>query len=225
MQTNNKRTYTSKLSAGVGPKTTGRSQFGPDFQPSDHSVICGRGRQHNHTGNRRFRILASVFVERYSRADCKTVKAALVFDIITMIRQAGGHFCKYEKGAWFEVGDRCARGKVSAYFRDTLHTQYRSSAKAKTKRRSLLLNRKKTKKLQHQELLDGTGRHSDDSSISSSGSGSSKDSLGFESTVEIDCSDIDAFYSSMSSPFSGSSTDSLGFDMSQEINFFDIDVF
>jgi hypothetical protein len=142
-----------------------------------------------------------------------------------MIRQAGGHFCKYEKGAWFEVGDRCARGKVSAYFRDTLHTQYRSSAKAKTKRRSLLLNRKKTKKLQHQELLDGTGRHSDDSSISSSGSGSSKDSLGFESTVEIDCSDIDAFYSSMSSPFSGSSTDSLGFDMSQEINFFDIDVF
>jgi hypothetical protein len=224
MQTNNKRTYTSKLSAGVGPKITERSQLGPDFQPSDHSVICGRGRQHNHTGNRRFRILASVFVERYSRADSKCTKAVLVFDIITMIRQAGGQFCKYEKGAWFEVGDRCARGKVSAYFRDMLHTQYRSSAKAKTKRRTLL-NRKKTQTLQHEELLDSTGRHSDDSSISSSGSGSSKDSLGFENTLEIDCSDIDAFYSSMSSPFSGSSTDSLGFDMSQEISFFDIDVF
>jgi hypothetical protein len=142
-----------------------------------------------------------------------------------MIRQAGGHFCNYEKGAWFEVGDRCARGKVSAYFRDTLHTQYRSSAKAKTKRRSLL-NRKKSQNLQHgQKLLDGTGGHSDDFSRTSSGSGSSKDSLGFESYLEIDCSDIDAHYSSLSSPFSGSSTDSLGFDMSQEINFFDICVF
>jgi hypothetical protein len=225
MQTNSKRTHASKLLGGVGPKTTGRSQLGADFQPSDHSVICGRGRQHNHTGNRRFRVLLSTFVEKYSRANSKSTKAVLVFDIITMIRQAGGHFCKYEKGAWFEVGDRCARGKVSAYFRDMLHTQYRSSAKAKTKRRSLL-NREKSQHLQHGlKLLDGTGGHSDDFSISSSCSGSSKDSLWFENTLEIDCSDIDAFYSSLPSPFSGSSTDSLGFEMSQEINFFDIDVF
>jgi hypothetical protein len=222
MQANSKRTHASKLLAGVGPKT-GRSQRGADFQPSDHSVICGRGRQHNHTGNRRFRILASVFVDRYSRADSKITKAIIVFDIITMIRQAGGHFCKYEKGSWFEVGDRCARGKVSAYFRDMLHTQYRSSARAKTMRRSLL-NRKKTQNLKHgQELLDCTGGHSDDSSISSSCSGT--DSLGFETSLIIDCSDIDVFYSSMLSPFSGSSTDSLGFDTSQEIDFFDIDVF
>jgi hypothetical protein len=224
MQTNNKRTHTSKVLAGVGPKT-GRSQLGADFQPSDHSVICGRGRQHNHTGNRRFRILASVFVEKYSRTSSKITKAVLVFDIITMIRQAGGHFCKYEKGAWFEVGDRCARGKVSAYFRDMLHTQYRSSAKAKTKRRSLL-NRSKTQTPQDsQQVVDGTGGHSDESSMVSSCSGSSTDSLGFATSLEIDCSDIDVFYSSMSSPFAGSSTDSLGFDMSQEIDFFNIEVF
>jgi hypothetical protein len=102
-----KQTHTCKLSAAFGPKTV-RSQLGVDFQPSDHSVICGRDRQLNHhTGNRRFRILASTFVERYSQAGSKTTKSALVFNIITMIRQAGGHFCKYEKGAWFEVGDRC----------------------------------------------------------------------------------------------------------------------
>jgi hypothetical protein len=231
LQANNKGTDTPELSA-FGPKTE-RSQLGADFQPSDHSVICGRGRQHNHTGNRRFRTLASVFVERYSEADNKTVKAALVFDIITMIRQAGGHFCKYEKGEWFEVGDRCARAKVSAYFRDMLHTQYRSSAKAKTSRRSIL-NRKKTqrqlhrKKLHCQKLLDGTDGHSeeDDSSTSSPCSGSSKDSLGFEHSLEIDFSDVsDVFYSSISSSCSGSSTDSLGFESSLEIDFFDIDVF
>jgi hypothetical protein len=111
---------------------TERSQLGADFQPSDLSVICGQGRQHSHTGNRRFRTLASVFVERYSGAVNRTTKVALVSGVLTTIRQAGGHFCRYEKGAWFEVGDRSAREKISAYFRDMLHTRYRSSAKAKT---------------------------------------------------------------------------------------------
>jgi hypothetical protein len=138
MQANSKRTHVSELSAAFGPKT-GRSQLGVDFQPSDLSVICGRGKDsYNHEGNHRFRIIASVFVERYSQAESKTTKSALVFNIVTTIRQTGGHFCKYEKGAWFEVGDRCAREKVSAYFRDMLHTQYRSSAKNKTTRRRLL---------------------------------------------------------------------------------------
>jgi hypothetical protein len=194
VQANKKRTHASKLSR------TGRSQLGVDFQPSDHSVICGRGRQHNHEGNRRFRALASVFVERYSQADSKTTKAAIVFDILTMIREAGGHFCKLEKGTWFEVGDRCARGKVSAYFRDMLHTQYRSSAKAKTSRRSIL-NRKRTQAQLHgQQLVDGIGEHSwDDASSmlsmssSSSCSGSSTDSLGFDHSLEIDFFDIDVF--------------------------------
>ena len=192
MQTKRKRTHASKPFARVVAKT-GRSQFGADFQPSDHSVICGRGRQHKHTGNCRFRILASVFVDRYARAVSKSSKADLVFDIITMIRQAGGHFCKYEKGVWFEVGDRCARGKVSAYFRDTLHTQYRSSAKAKTMRRSLL-NRSKARTPQYgQQVVDGTGGQSDDASLSSSCWGSSTDSLGFETTQEIDFFDIEVF--------------------------------
>jgi hypothetical protein len=186
MQTIRGRMHASKLA-------TGRSQLRYDFHPSAHSVICGRGRQNNHTGNRRFRILASVFVERYARADSKVTKAALVFEIITMIRQAGGNFCKYEQGAWYEVGDRCARGKVSAYFRDMLHTQYRSSAKSKTMRRTLL-NRSKARLSQDdQQVVDGTGGHSDDASLSSSCSGSSTDSLGFETSHEIDFFDIEVF--------------------------------
>jgi hypothetical protein len=119
-----------------------------------------------------------------------------------MIRQAGGHFCKYEKGAWFEVGDRCAREKVSAYFRDMLHTQYRSSAKAKTiLRRDRNRNKRQTQIQQHsQELVDDTGAYSeDDSSMSSSCWGSTTDSLG--------------------------SDHSLWFDYSLEIEFFDVDVF
>jgi hypothetical protein len=182
LQSNNNQKCTSELSAFFGPKT-GRSQLEVDFQPSDLSVICGRGKDsYNHTGNRCFRILASVFVERYSRADSKTAKSALVFNIVTMIRQAGGHFCKREKGTWYEVGDRCAREKVSAYFRDMLHTQYRSSAKAKTTLRRDRNQRNKRQPQQHgQQLVDGTGGHdSDESSVSSSCWGSSLDFQGFE---------------------------------------------
>jgi hypothetical protein len=185
--------YTSELSA-CGSKTV-RSQLGVDFQPSSLSVICGRGKDtRSHAGNNRLRSLASTFVERYSRADSKTVKSALVFNIVTVIRQGGGHFCKYEKGTWFEVGDRCAREKVSAYFRDMLHTQYRSSAKAKTTRRRDR-NRKKAQTQDHgQQLFDGTGGYSeDDSSTSSSCWGSSLDFIGFDYALEIDFFDVDVF--------------------------------
>jgi hypothetical protein len=194
LQAKRKRTYTSILSA-LGPKT-GRSQLGVDFQPSDLSVICGRGKDnYNHTGNHRFRMLASTFVERYSRADSKTAKSALVFNIVTMIRRAGGHFCKSENGTWYEVGDRRAREKVSSYFRDMLHAQYRSSAKSKNILRRVR-NRSKTQTRQHgQELVDSiSGHDSANSSISSSCWGSSVDFMGwFDYSLEIDPFDIDVF--------------------------------
>jgi hypothetical protein len=195
VQANTKRTHACKLSAACGLKT-GRSQLGDDFQPSDHSVICGRDREHkHHEGNRRFRFLASTFVERYSQADERTTKSAIVFHIVTMIRQAGGHFCKYEKGAWFEVGDRSAREKVSAYFRDVLHTQYRSSSKAKTiTRRDRKRNESQNcSQLDGQQLVD-SNTHLEDSSMSSSSClGSRRDSLGFDSSQEIGFFDIDVF--------------------------------
>jgi hypothetical protein len=113
------------------------SQLGVDFEPSDYSVICGRGKENfNHVGNRRFRILTSMSMERYSKSDNnKATKSAIVSEIVAIVRQAGGNFCKYKKGEWYEVGDYYAREKVSSLLRDLLHTQYRSSAKAKISRR------------------------------------------------------------------------------------------
>jgi hypothetical protein len=202
-----KRTHECKLSAAAfGPKT-GKSQLEVDFQPSDHSVICGRDREHNHhTGNCRFRALASTYMETYSQADGKTTKSAIVFHIVTMIRQAGGHFCRYQKGAWFEVGDRAAREKVSAYFRDILHTQYRSSSKSKTILRRARQRNKRQNEKYGQQLVDSTVHLSDRS-------------------MSLPCLGSSSSGSSSSSSSSSSSTDSLGFDSSQEIDFFDIDVF
>ena len=182
----------SELSASTS--RTRRSQLGVDFQPSDSSVICGRGKaSYDHTGNHRLRLLASKFVEGYSQASRKLEKSAIVANIVAEIRQGGGRFCKREKGEWFEVGDYCAREKVSALFRDKLHTRYLSSSKVKIARRRA--RAKQTETLAHQygkQLVDDSGQW-DDFSMPSDSSGSSTDSLGFDYSLEIDFFDIDVF--------------------------------
>jgi hypothetical protein len=176
---------------------SGRSQLGADFKPSDCSIVCGRGQDSfNHVGNRRFRIVASMFIQRYSQTDSKTAKSAIVSEIIAMIHQAGGMFCKYKSGTWFEVGDHQAREKVSSLLRDLLHTQYRSSAKAKVGRRTTTRMAVKQKQNQNQlscqKRVEG-GDDSDDSSTTSACWGRSKDSLGFEYWLEENFFDIDVF--------------------------------
>jgi hypothetical protein len=181
LQASNKTKSCSKPFA-TGSKT-GRSQLGGDFQPSDYSVICGRGKESfNHVGNCRFRSLTSSNLKSYSWAVSKTSRAVIVSDIVGRIRQAGGNFCKYENGAWFEVGDRCAREKVSNVLRGLPHThaQYRSSVKAKLARRRARTLNKKQNQQYDQELVQGTGHSDDSSTVSSSSScwGRNLDCLG-----------------------------------------------
>jgi hypothetical protein len=184
-QANTKRSNASLLSV-PGPNNTKRSQLGVDFQPSHSSVICGRGKQsYTHAGNHRFRMLATMFVKKYSHANRKKDKSAIVSDIVVMVRKAGGIFCRHEKGVWFEVGDHAAREKTSTLLRDLLHTQYRSSAKAKIdRRRTRNRNEKETQQCGHQ-VVDGTTEPSDDSSIASwQCCGSSEDTLDLVNSLE-----------------------------------------
>jgi hypothetical protein len=201
-QTSNKRVSVSapEPSTCGSSQQAGRSQPGAatkvDFQPSNYSVVCGRRskRSSNHVGNRHFRFLTGKFIERYSRADSKAAKSAIVSEIITMIRQADGNFCIYKSGVWIEVGDRYAREKVSALLRDLLHTQYRSSNKAKAARRRARNQNKKEQENQQSahEVRDDAGQ-SDDSSVSSSDWGSNKDSLVIDHSLEGDFFDIEVF--------------------------------
>jgi hypothetical protein len=182
----------SSFVPSVSSSKKGRLQ--DDFQPSEYSVLCGRGKDSfNHVGNSRFRILVGMFVERYSKATTRTAKSAIVSEIVKMIRQAGGNFCQFKRGAWFEVGDIYAREKVSAKFRDLLHTQYSSSNKCKVARRRVRKQNLKQKAESRQKLIDGTG-HSDDSSKTSSGCGSSTDSLMFDQPLQDDLFDVDVFF-------------------------------
>jgi hypothetical protein len=130
-----------------------------------------------------------MYVDKYSLADTKAAKSVIVSEIIAAIRQAGGNFCRHKRGVWFEVGDNYAREKVSALLRDLLHSQYRSSNKSKTAIRKA---RKQSLKPLYQTLVDGTG-DSDDSSLSSSCWGCSKDALVLEHSPGYDFFDIDVF--------------------------------
>jgi hypothetical protein len=149
---------------------TGRSQLAFDFQPSVFSVICGRGKDsYDHAGNHHFRELANMFVARYARAGSKIEKSKIVSEMVAMIHQADGVFCKYEDGAWFQVGDQCAREKASALLRGILYKR-RSFAKAKAQAK-LFCRRtttelplkenstpmQKTRQPSHQQQLVGIG--------------------------------------------------------------------
>jgi hypothetical protein len=152
-QTSIKKTPASKPFGCTGTNKLAKKPLGADFQPSLYSVICARGQSSfNHAGNRRFRALTTLYLERYSRATAKAAKSAIVSNIVATVRQAGGDFCKIENHEWFEVGDHCAREKVSTLLRDLLHTQYRSSGKAKSSnRRNLKLKLKKKQDQQHEQ--------------------------------------------------------------------------
>jgi hypothetical protein len=177
--TSSKPMQQSSLSASRASKPE-RSQLGDDFTPSRFSVICGRGKDsYDHVGNHHFRELASMFEARYSRASSKADKSEIVSDMVGIIHQADGIFCKFEKGAWFKVGDHYAREKAGALLRDMVQTQQSSSSPSsssspvvkakqvkkakKTKAKAVRPKIQKKSKAQHQQLVDATSDHSNDS--------------------------------------------------------------
>ena len=87
-----------------------------DFEPSPFSVLCGQGNEnYNAVGNRRFRVTAGMFLERYKEAADRQQKSAIVKIVLEIIRQSCpvGAFIKYKDGHWWEVSEQTAREKVS----------------------------------------------------------------------------------------------------------------
>lgn len=122
------------------PRSTnnGKSKLPQNFLPSPHAVICGRGKACSSSpGNKNLKRILNSYLKSYSEARNKLEKSAIVSTIVGSIKQAAptGAFVKFEGGMWWEVEDGVAREKVGCLLRDSLHTQYRSSTKAKLARR------------------------------------------------------------------------------------------
>lgn len=112
-----------------------------DFEPTSLDVICARGKEaYNHTGNIRFRQLVADQLHNYQTSTSKMAKSQIVREIIESVRRASpkGGFVKKVNGKWYDVGERARREKTGQQIRDLLHTQYRSSTKAKARTRKRL---------------------------------------------------------------------------------------
>jgi hypothetical protein len=155
------------LSAGSTQKHV-RTQLPQTFKAGKNTVICGRGNACTRsTGNRFLNSLVYCYLKPYAEARNKIEKSSIVSAIIAEVKQESPHgagFVKFEGGAWYEVEDAFAREKIGCLFRDALHTQYRSSTKAK------LARRKAEKKEAHPPSNDHGSISSSSSHSSSSAS-------------------------------------------------------
>jgi hypothetical protein len=80
------------------------------YVPSKYCVLCGRGREYfNAIGNRRFRVLIGIYLEKYKEAPNRLVKGQIVSEIVDTVRGSGGRFAKLDDGQWWEIGDCAAR--------------------------------------------------------------------------------------------------------------------
>jgi hypothetical protein len=113
-----------------------------NFTPGPFDVICARGKEAtDHSGNKYYWSLVNRAVERYSKASNKYHKTIIVSEIIDEVRSRspeGGFVKKQQDGLYYEVGDHLAREKVGQNLRDSLSNQYKSSTKAKRRRRDVV---------------------------------------------------------------------------------------
>mmetsp|Transcript_91531 Transcript_91531/g.137052 ORF Transcript_91531/g.137052 Transcript_91531/m.137052 type:complete len:310 (-) Transcript_91531:38-967(-) len=135
----------------------------PDFAPGRYTVLCGRGKVCSASpGNKNLRSLVNAYLTPYSQAKNKIEKSTIVSAIVNAVRKEApvGAFVKQDKnGSWWEVEDSFAREKIGCIFRDILHTQYRSSTKAKFARKKALESKGGHRSYQKKCLLS-TSTHS-----------------------------------------------------------------
>ena len=107
------------------------------WTPDNWSVICGRGKEcYEHVGNRRFRLLVDLNLEKYAAAKSKVAKSAIVMSIFDAIIEGSnnGGFVKQDPTTkrWSIVDDDSAREKIGQQFRIQLSQKQTKDNKENT---------------------------------------------------------------------------------------------
>lgn len=99
------------------------------YVPGSYDIICGDRSKHamNHVGNRRFKIIINMHLDKYRHAPSRVDKTLIVISIVDWIRQSDpcGHFVRKDRrtGTWVDIGDQQAREKVGYALRDAINLQ------------------------------------------------------------------------------------------------------
>jgi hypothetical protein len=121
------------LNFGYIEKGPNVSLLPESFKPSEHDVICGRGRKiFKHFGNQNFRKIVAGRMGEYCNSASKLQKSFIIRDIVALVRSNSPNagFVKkssQQNGRWCVLGDFLSREKTSQAFRDALSGHYRSS--------------------------------------------------------------------------------------------------
>lgn len=137
---NSKQSASMHLSVATSSSSSKKDllrELPENFEPGEFDVVCSRGKwAMNSPGNIRYRSIIRENLQKYSTTTTKQEKSAIVSEIVDSIQALSpqGGFVRSVNGRWHIVTDHIAREKTGQSFRDLLHTQYRSSTKAKRRR-------------------------------------------------------------------------------------------
>jgi hypothetical protein len=94
--------------------------FPNTYQLTGYDVLVGRHKlAFNHVGNRRFRVVVSMFLPRYIQNPSRQERSLLILEIVETISRAGGHFLKQNKYQQLvEISEKEKRNKVGHALRD-----------------------------------------------------------------------------------------------------------
>lgn len=123
-----------------------KTRLPDNFLPSRGTVVCGRGKLCVQSpGNTYLKSIVQEYLKPYSHAKTKIDKSAIVSVVLSTVKQTAHPepaFVKLDENKmYWEVDDAFAREKIGCMFRDMLHTQYRSSNKAKNARKKVTQNK------------------------------------------------------------------------------------
>lgn len=127
----------SRSSGGKKDSDAARIPYPPDFVPTIHHVICGRGKKsYGHCGNKNFLAIVAHHIDEYSLATTKQEKSDIVQSIVDGLEAKGGFVRLDAKtGLYFQAEEGAGREKTSQALRDCLNHKYKSSKDIKRKNR------------------------------------------------------------------------------------------
>jgi len=135
------------------------------FIPGCYNVICARGKKaKNHSGNKFYQKLIKDAIPQYNQATSKLDKSIIVKEILNIIQTSSpdsGFIKKKKSGScccYYQVSDHFAREKIGQNLRDKLSNKYRSSTKAKRRRRVATTVSTKILDATTIEINDGPGQ-------------------------------------------------------------------
>jgi hypothetical protein len=142
------RNDAANMASSSSDETTTAQLLPMDFSPGPNHVVCHRGRIFwDHEGNKKYRSTIKSATHKYAACKNKYEKSLVVSEIVEAIIHnknvcKGGGFVKMDAitGRWVEADEIFSREKVGQSLRDSLHAQYRSSTKAKKRRKTVLFD-------------------------------------------------------------------------------------